>query len=137
MANSDRQGNCNQGRRGCLKPDSPGSKGEHPKADDPSSRACLEADRQHRGRPRKLASRQTDSDGDDAVVSLSASARGHDLTMEKRHLSRLTATGNGRITSHREGLPEGGAEPGVTYPDVYKDVDIQGEPEETKLPDRR
>ena len=49
--------------------------------------------------------------------------------MEKRHRSHLSATGDGRITIDREGLPEGGAEPGVTYPDVYKDVDIQGEPE--------
>lgn len=64
---------------------------------------------------------------EDGVVEIEASAHVQELRLEREACTRTATTGDGRTTSRRDNLPEGGAEPGVTYTDVDVGVTIAGE----------
>jgi len=58
------------------------------------------------------------------IVSIGASMRAKQLRVDEA----ACHTEQGTATVHRVGLPETGAEPGVTYRDILESVDIEGGP---------
>jgi hypothetical protein len=64
------------------------------------------------------------------VVAIEASAHVQELRLEREARARTATTGGGRTKRH-DNLPEGRAEPGVTYRDVEISITIPGEIDST------
>jgi hypothetical protein len=65
----------------------------------------------------------------ESAVELSASLHADTMRVDEPAHAEVRLTGEGRITTQREGLPPGGTRQGETYRDVRVGVNIHSDPE--------